>query len=71
MIFEQVRSGGCLSYVLGCEETRAAVIIDPELDQADRYLTLLTEKGLRARYLVDTHTPTRTTSAQPASSGGN
>jgi len=41
---------------LGCEETRAAVIIDPELDQVDRYLTQLTEKGLRARYLVDTHT---------------
>ncbi len=56
MIFEQVRSGGCLSYVVGCEETRAAVVIDPELDQADRYLALLTEKGLRARYLVDTHT---------------
>jgi glyoxylase-like metal-dependent hydrolase (beta-lactamase superfamily II) len=56
MIFEQVRSGGCLSYVVGCEETRAAVVIDPELDQSDRYLALLTEKGLRARYLVDTHT---------------
>src|SRR4051812_7996405 len=56
MIFEQIRSGGCLSYVIGCEETRAALIVDPELDQTDRYLALIAEKGLRVRYLVDSHT---------------
>src|SRR5438876_12348316 len=56
MIFEQIRSGGCLSYVVGCEDTRAAVIVDPELDQTDRYLALIAEKGLRAHYAVDTHT---------------
>jgi glyoxylase-like metal-dependent hydrolase (beta-lactamase superfamily II)/rhodanese-related sulfurtransferase len=56
MMFEQVRSGGCLSYVIGCEETRAALVVDPELDQIDRYLALAAEKGLRFRYVVDTHT---------------
>jgi glyoxylase-like metal-dependent hydrolase (beta-lactamase superfamily II)/rhodanese-related sulfurtransferase len=56
MIFEQIRSGGCLSYVIGCEETRAALIVDPELDQTDRYLALIGEKGLRVRYLLDSHT---------------
>lgn len=56
MIFEQLRSGGCLSYMVGCEDTRAAVIVDPELGQSDRYLALLAEKGLRLRYLLDTHT---------------
>ncbi len=56
MIFEQVRSGGCLSYLIGCEETRAAMLVDPELEQADRYAALATEKGLRVRYLLDTHT---------------
>jgi glyoxylase-like metal-dependent hydrolase (beta-lactamase superfamily II)/rhodanese-related sulfurtransferase len=56
MIFEQVRSGGCLSYLIGCEETRSAVVIDPALEQSDRYLALANEKGLRIRYLVDTHT---------------
>ncbi len=56
MIFEQVRSGGCLSYVIGCEETCAALIVDPELDQTDRYLVLIAEKGLRPRYLLDSHT---------------
>lgn len=56
MIFEQIRSGGCLSYVIGCEQTRAAIVVDPELDQYDRYLALVAEKGLRMRYVLDTHT---------------
>jgi glyoxylase-like metal-dependent hydrolase (beta-lactamase superfamily II)/rhodanese-related sulfurtransferase len=56
MIFEQIRAGGCLSYLIGCEHTRAAIVVDPELDQADRILALATEKGLRVRYLLDTHT---------------
>ena len=55
-IFEQVRSGGCLSYVIGCEETCSAVVVDPELGQLDRYLSIASSKGLRIRYLVDTHT---------------
>jgi len=56
MIFEQVRSGGCLSYLVGCEDTRAAFVVDPHLEQLDRYVVLAAEKGLRLRYLVDTHT---------------
>src|SRR5258708_883608 len=56
MIFEQVRSGGCLSYVIGCEDSRAALVVDPEIDQTDRYLTLASERGLRIRYVLDTHT---------------
>jgi glyoxylase-like metal-dependent hydrolase (beta-lactamase superfamily II)/rhodanese-related sulfurtransferase len=56
MLFEQVRHGGCLSYLVGCEETRQAIVIDPKLEEADRYLALATEKGFRIRYLADTHT---------------
>lgn len=56
MIFEQVRTGGCLSYLVGCEETRAAFVIDPHLDQCDRYATLAAEKGIHLRYAIDTHT---------------
>ncbi len=56
MIFEQIRCGGCLSYVIGCEESRAAALVDPELDLVDRYMALVAEKGLRIRYLIDTHT---------------
>jgi glyoxylase-like metal-dependent hydrolase (beta-lactamase superfamily II) len=56
MIFERVLSGGCVSYLIGCEETRAALVVDPELDHVDRTLALAAEKGLRIRYAMDTHT---------------
>lgn len=56
MIFEQISTGGCQSYLVGCEATRAAVLIDPELSQIDRYLGLASQEGLRVRYVVDTHT---------------
>jgi len=54
--FEQVRSGGCLSYVIGCERSCAGAIVDPALDQLDRYLALAREKGVRIRYVIETHT---------------
>ena len=56
MIFEHITSGGCQSYLVGCTETRAAALIDPEIAQLDRYLGLLAREGLHLRYLVDTHT---------------
>jgi glyoxylase-like metal-dependent hydrolase (beta-lactamase superfamily II)/rhodanese-related sulfurtransferase len=56
MIFEQIASGGCQSYLVGCDETCAAALIDPEISQIDRYLALATKHGMRIRYLVDTHT---------------
>jgi glyoxylase-like metal-dependent hydrolase (beta-lactamase superfamily II) len=56
MIFEQVATGGCQSYLVGCGETCAAALIDPEISQFDRYLALAARDGLRIRYLIDTHT---------------
>ncbi len=56
MLFEQLRAGGCLSYIAGCEKTCAGVIVDPALDLVDRYVALTVEKGLRIRYVIDSHT---------------
>jgi glyoxylase-like metal-dependent hydrolase (beta-lactamase superfamily II) len=56
MIFEQIATGGCQSYLVGCEATRAAVLIDPELSRIDHYRGLLTQHGLALKYLIDTHT---------------
>ncbi|HKE96035.1 MAG TPA: rhodanese-like domain-containing protein, partial [Povalibacter sp.] len=47
---------GCQSYLIGCDETCAAALIDPEIRQVDRYLALCARDGLRIRYVVDTHT---------------
>lgn len=56
MIFEQIATGGCQSYLLGCEATRAAVFIDPEQSQLDHYIGLANQQGVHVRYIVDTHT---------------
>ncbi|MGZ6039517.1 MAG: MBL fold metallo-hydrolase [Phenylobacterium sp.] len=56
MIFEQVATGGCQSYLLGCPDTKAAVVIDPELSRIDLYRGLCGQYGLTIKYLVDTHT---------------
>jgi glyoxylase-like metal-dependent hydrolase (beta-lactamase superfamily II)/rhodanese-related sulfurtransferase len=56
MIFEQIATGGCQSYLVGCPEACAGVLIDPELRQIDRYLASAARDGLRIRYLIDTHT---------------
>src|ERR1700733_3316079 len=56
MMFETVATGGCRSHLIGCGETCAAALIDPELSQIDRYVALAAKNGLRIRYLIDTHT---------------
>ena len=56
MFFEQIATGGCQSYVLGCENTRSAVVIDPELSRLDHYRGVASQRGLQIRYVVDTHT---------------
>jgi glyoxylase-like metal-dependent hydrolase (beta-lactamase superfamily II) len=56
MLFEQIRSGGCLSYLIGCDDSCAAMIVDPHLEQLDRYIALATERGMRIRYVIETHT---------------
>ncbi len=56
MIFEQIAQGGCQSYLVGCAKTRAAVLIDPEVRQHDRYTSLVDAHGFTIAYVIDTHT---------------
>lgn len=56
MIFEQIATGGCRSYLIGCPASRGAALIDPELSQIDRYIGLANQLGIHVRYIVDTHT---------------
>jgi glyoxylase-like metal-dependent hydrolase (beta-lactamase superfamily II) len=56
MIFEQIATGGCQSYLIGCETSSAAALIDPEASRIDHYMALAARDGLRIRYLIDTHT---------------
>jgi glyoxylase-like metal-dependent hydrolase (beta-lactamase superfamily II)/rhodanese-related sulfurtransferase len=56
MIFESIATGGCRSYLIGCGDTCAAAVIDPEISQIDRYTSLAARSGVRIRYVIDTHT---------------
>lgn len=56
MILETVRTGGCMSYLVGCERRRAAIVIDPERSQVDHYLALAAKHALAIARVLDTHT---------------
>jgi len=54
--FEQIRSSGCLSYILGCAKDKVSVVIDPELDKAADYAGLAEFFKSKLLYAIDTHT---------------
>ena len=56
IFFEQIRSSGCLSYILGCAEEKICVVIDPEIGKADDYVQLTRFFGASLLYAIDTHT---------------
>ena len=56
IFFEQIRSAGCLSYILGCAKEKVCVVIDPELDKADDYVGLADFLKSNILYAIDTHT---------------
>jgi len=56
MLFHELNRGKCKTYLLACDETRQAVLIDPLKDRVDRYLALLAYYGSRLELVIDTHT---------------
>jgi glyoxylase-like metal-dependent hydrolase (beta-lactamase superfamily II)/rhodanese-related sulfurtransferase len=56
MIFKQLAVGGCQSYMIGCPETFAGALIDPEIRLIDRYRACAAQEGVTIRYVIDTHT---------------
>jgi sulfur dioxygenase len=55
MIFEQLNEGACKTYLIASEETRDAMLVDPVLERVDAYLEEVRRRGLRLRYVLDTH----------------
>ncbi len=57
MIFRQLFDGlsGTYTYILGNQGTGEALIIDPVLEKAERYIQLLDELGLKLVKALDTH----------------
>ncbi len=57
MIFRQLFDpvSSTYTYLLGCDESRDAVVIDPVFEQHARDAALIRELGLNIRYVLDTH----------------
>ena len=56
MLFRELNRGKCKTYLLGCERTRSAALIDPLRENAARYLAAAAYHGVRFDYVIDTHT---------------
>ncbi len=58
MIFRQIfeRDSSTYTYLIGCPQTREAVLIDTVKSEVDSYLSLLRELNLKLLYVLDTHT---------------
>lgn len=56
ILFEQIRSSGCLSYYIGCKEKKVAAVIDPEEAKIEEYFGLAEFFDTRLIYAIDTHT---------------
>jgi glyoxylase-like metal-dependent hydrolase (beta-lactamase superfamily II) len=54
--FEQIRSAGCLSYLVGCAQEKVCVVIDPEIDKAGDYVELAKFFSSKISHVIDTHT---------------
>ena len=50
MLFRELNQGKCKTYLLACEKTRKALLIDPIREKTDRYLEDLTRHAKRAVY---------------------
>jgi glyoxylase-like metal-dependent hydrolase (beta-lactamase superfamily II) len=58
MIFRQLfdAESSTYTYLLGDEQTREALLIDPVREQVDRDVKLVGELGLKLAFVLDTHT---------------
>ena len=58
MIFRQLfeRESSTYTYLIACEQTRTAVLIDTVKSEVAKYMQLLKELDLKLEYALDTHT---------------
>jgi len=56
MLFRELNHGKCKTYLVGCEHTHHAALIDPLRDKVDRYLAVLAYHQYGLEWVIDTHT---------------
>jgi len=56
MLVRELNRGKCKTYLVACEETGQAALIDPLRERIERYLALAAYLKLELVYAIDTHT---------------
>jgi sulfur dioxygenase len=56
MFCRELNRGKCKTYMLACERTRHAVLIDPLKENTGRYIAVAAYHGFKLDYVIDTHT---------------
>jgi glyoxylase-like metal-dependent hydrolase (beta-lactamase superfamily II)/rhodanese-related sulfurtransferase len=56
MFCRELNRGKCKTYMVGCERTHHAVLIDPLKENTGRYIAVAAYHGFHLDYLIDTHT---------------
>lgn len=56
MLFRELNRGKCRTYLIACERTHKAALIDPLKENIDRYLAMLAYFDCRLEAVIDTHT---------------
>ncbi len=56
MLFKELNQGKCKTYLIACESSGQAALVDPLKDNTDRYLAMLAYHRLTLTLLFDTHT---------------
>ena len=56
MLFRELNRGKCKTYLIACENTHKAALIDPIKEKVDRYLATLAYYGCTLDAVIDTHT---------------
>ena len=56
LVVHQMRAENCFAYLLADVEAREAALVDPRVDRVAEYLADLEERGLRLRFVIETHT---------------
>ena len=56
MFCQELNRGKCKTYLIACERTRRAALIDPLRENTARYIAVSAYRGFRLDYAIDTHT---------------
>ena len=56
LVLHQMRAENCFAYLIADADAREAALVDPRADRVADYLRELEERGLRLRFVIETHT---------------